>query len=110
MLAGLFFPMLILGTESPTLGAIAAPFYVFVGSVVAAYIGFATYDDTHTVNPNSNPSKPNDRDSGRVDLERVATERQDRPYDGGAISGTSRSGEERYAGVSKTTEAKRRGS
>lgn len=47
MIAGLLFPLLILGTESPTLGDIAAPFYVFVGTVVAAYIGFATYDDTH---------------------------------------------------------------
>jgi len=47
MLAGLFFPLLILATESPTLGQIALPFYGFVGAVVAAYIGFATYDDTH---------------------------------------------------------------
>ena len=45
MLAGLLFPLLILGTESPTLGAIAAPFYMFVGAVVGAYIGFATWDD-----------------------------------------------------------------
>jgi len=47
MIAGLLFPLLILGTESPTLGTIAAPFYVFVGTVVAAYIGFAIYDDIH---------------------------------------------------------------
>jgi hypothetical protein len=45
MIAGLLFPMLLLVTESDQLGAIAAPFYVFVGGVVAAYIGFATVDD-----------------------------------------------------------------
>ena len=45
MIAGLLFPMLLLVTESDQLGAIAAPFYVFVGGVVAAYIGFATIDD-----------------------------------------------------------------
>jgi hypothetical protein len=48
MLAGLLFPLLILASESPTLGQIALPFYGFIGAVVAAYIGFATYDDTHT--------------------------------------------------------------
>lgn len=47
MLGGLFFPLLILATESATLGQIALPFYGFVGAVVAAYIGFATYDDIH---------------------------------------------------------------
>lgn len=45
MLGGLLFPLLILATESATLGQIALPFYGFVGAVVAAYIGFATYDD-----------------------------------------------------------------
>jgi hypothetical protein len=77
MLAGLLFPLLILSTESPTLGQIAAPFYVFVGSVVAAYIGFATYDDTHSNNANSSDSKPSDRVSNGLDSERVAVERQD---------------------------------
>lgn len=52
MIAGLLFPLLILGTDDPNLGAIAAPFYVFVTGVVGAYIGFATYDDTHR-NPNA---------------------------------------------------------
>ena len=47
MLAGLLFPLLILSTESPTLGQIALPFYGFVAGVVMAYIGAATYDDTH---------------------------------------------------------------
>lgn len=51
MIAGLLFPLLVLGTDDPNLGAIAAPFYVFVSAVVGAYIGFATYDDTHR-NPN----------------------------------------------------------
>lgn len=45
MLGGLFFPLLVLLTESDQLGAIAASFYVFVGAVVGAYIGFATVDD-----------------------------------------------------------------
>jgi hypothetical protein len=43
--AGLGFPVLVLFTESSQLGAIAGPFYVFVGTVVAAYVGFATVDD-----------------------------------------------------------------
>ena len=47
MIAGLLFPLLILASESPTLGQIALPFYGFIGAVVAAYIGFATYEDTH---------------------------------------------------------------
>lgn len=45
MLAGLLFPILILFTESNQLGAIATPFYVFVGMVVTAYIGGAVVDD-----------------------------------------------------------------
>lgn len=43
----LSFPLLILATESPTLGQIALPFYLFVSSVVGAYIGFATLDDNN---------------------------------------------------------------
>ena len=45
MLAGLVFPLLILVSESPTLGTIAMPFYIFVSAVVGAYMGFATMDD-----------------------------------------------------------------
>jgi hypothetical protein len=45
MLAGIGFPLLLLVTESPQLGLIAGPFYIFVGAVVGAYIGFATVDD-----------------------------------------------------------------
>lgn len=47
MLAGLVFPLLILVSESPTLGDIAMPFYVFVSAVVGSYIGFATIDDNN---------------------------------------------------------------
>lgn len=45
LLGGLGFPVLLLATESPQLGAVAAPFYMFVGAVVGFYIGFATADD-----------------------------------------------------------------
>lgn len=44
-ISGLLFPALLLATESPQLGAVAGPFYLFVGAVVGAYIGFATLDD-----------------------------------------------------------------
>jgi hypothetical protein len=47
MLAALVFPLLILASESPTLGAIAIPFYLFVTGVVGAYMGFATIDDNN---------------------------------------------------------------
>jgi uncharacterized membrane protein len=47
MLAGLFFPALVLFTESDQLGQIAAAFYTFVGAIVAVYIGAAAYDDVH---------------------------------------------------------------
>jgi uncharacterized membrane protein len=45
LLAGLLFPLLLLASDSDQLGALAGPFYIFIGSVVAAYIGFATVDD-----------------------------------------------------------------
>ena len=45
VIAGLLFPLLLLATDSPQLGAIAGPFYLFIGAVVGAYIGFATWDD-----------------------------------------------------------------
>lgn len=47
MLAGLAFPLLILASESPTLGTIAMPFYIFVSAVVGSYMGFATLDDNN---------------------------------------------------------------
>jgi hypothetical protein len=49
LLSGVSFPLLILGSESPTLGQIALPFYGFVAGVVMAYIGAATYEDTKGV-------------------------------------------------------------
>ena len=45
MIAGLLFPLLILASESPTLGQISLPFYGFIGAVLASYFGFATWDD-----------------------------------------------------------------
>jgi len=47
MIAGLLYPLLILASESPTLGQVALPFYGFVTGVVMAYIASATYDDCH---------------------------------------------------------------
>jgi hypothetical protein len=45
MIAGIGYPLLVLGTSSRELGEIAIPFYMFIASVVGAYIGFATWDD-----------------------------------------------------------------
>ena len=45
LLAGLLFPLLLMATKSEQLGAVAGPFYAFVGAVVASYIGWATIDD-----------------------------------------------------------------
>lgn len=45
IISGIMFPLLLLFTNSEQLGAISAPFYLFVGTVVGAYIGFATMDD-----------------------------------------------------------------
>ena len=56
-LASLLFPILILFTDSAQLGAIAAPFYVFTGAVVGAYIGFATYDDKNSRQSGDLPMK-----------------------------------------------------
>jgi hypothetical protein len=49
MIAGIGFPLLLLATDSPQLGAIAAPFYLFIGAVVGAYIGFAAWDDKNVM-------------------------------------------------------------
>ena len=85
--SGLGFPLLLLGTDSPELGEIAYPFYLFVGSVVGAYVGFATLDDRwtndarHRVQGKNNFRRPSPRrgDSARVDDEWVEAERADRP-------------------------------
>jgi uncharacterized membrane protein len=45
LVGGMAFPAIILITDSTQLGAIAWPFYTFVGAVVGAYVGFATADD-----------------------------------------------------------------
>jgi hypothetical protein len=42
LLSGLAFPVLMLHRD---LSSIAGAFYLFVGSVVGAYIGFSTVDD-----------------------------------------------------------------
>jgi hypothetical protein len=46
LVAGLAFPLLLYATESAVLGTLAAPFYLFVGSVVGAYMGFSTWGDS----------------------------------------------------------------
>jgi len=87
LVAGLAFPMLLLGTDSRELGDIAYPFYLFVGSVVGAYIGFATVDDKWTQNARHYPKAQNratrSRSGGgfrnRMDDEWVEAERADRP-------------------------------
>ncbi len=45
LIAGLFYPLLLLVTESPQLGQVAVPFYTFATLVLSAYFGFATIDD-----------------------------------------------------------------
>ena len=45
MVAGVGYPLLVLGTSSRELGEIAIPFYMFISAVVGGYIGFATVDD-----------------------------------------------------------------
>lgn len=45
LVCGLAYPLLILATDSPQLGQIAPAYYGFVGAIMAAYIGFATWDD-----------------------------------------------------------------
>jgi hypothetical protein len=80
MMAGLLFPLLILGTDDPNLGTIAVPFYMFVSAVVGAYIGFATWDDKNARFENNgyhDSSRPNYRSDSRMDGERMATKRQD---------------------------------
>ena len=117
LLSGVSFPLLILGSESDVLGQVALPFYGFVVGVVMTYIGAATYEDTKGV-ANARPkndsdslsSKPSDWVDRRMDCERMAFERENRPYDGGAKPSARRSGKERHDGIGTASEAKRRGS
>ena len=78
MIAGLLFPLLILGTNNPNLGAIAVPFYMFVSAVVGAYIGFATWDDKNVRFENdidSSNEHSNHRIDNRMDSKRMETKR-----------------------------------
>ncbi len=83
LVAGLVFPLLLLVTDSAQLGSVAGAFYLFVGSVVGAYIGFATVDDKWTNNArHQNQSTDRHRgvgDSrdGGMDREWVASNFQD---------------------------------
>jgi hypothetical protein len=47
MIGGLSFPLLVLFTSSEQVSALAGAFYTFVGMVVGAYVGFATWDDAN---------------------------------------------------------------
>lgn len=70
MIAGIGFPLLLLATDSPQLGAIAGPFYIFIGAVIGAYIGFASWDDKnvmeHKNQPNNSPGRVYDRGYDRM--------------------------------------------
>jgi hypothetical protein len=82
MFAGLLFPLLVLGTDDPNLGAIAVPFYMFVSAVVGAYIGFATWDDKNVGfknHSNSSSQRSDYRSEQRMDSERMAADRSNRP-------------------------------
>lgn len=86
LVAGLGFPLLILGTESRELGDLAYPFYIFVGSVVGAYIGFATVDDKwHQTNPNRRSRGRPDRLGGRLESQRNDHAESDRWHGGKAF-------------------------
>lgn len=45
MIAGMLYPLLVLFTASEQLGAIAGPFYVFIGIVFTAYTAGVVVDD-----------------------------------------------------------------
>jgi hypothetical protein len=64
MVAGIGYPLLVLGTNSRELGEIAVPFYMFIASVVGAYIGFAAWDDKNMMNRSRQYDDPMNR-SGR---------------------------------------------
>jgi phage tail tape-measure protein len=83
LFSGLVFPVLILATDSPQLGAVAGPFYIFVGAVVGAYVGFAVLDDkwSHEYDYDKQADARSNRGGGvnRVDNKRVASKRQNQP-------------------------------
>ena len=45
LVSGLLYPLLLIRPETAEIGAVAVPFYAFAGTVVGAYVGFATMDD-----------------------------------------------------------------
>lgn len=51
MTAAIGYPLLVLASDSKSLGDIAVPFYMFVSAVVGAYIGFATWEDNSRRKP-----------------------------------------------------------
>jgi len=79
LIAGLMYPLLVLFTDSAELGAIAMYFYLFVSSVVGAYIGFATMDDKFQKDrydyDNYNPSQRGHPVDYRDNLQREDFER-----------------------------------
>ena len=85
LVAGLVFPLLLLVTDSAQLGSVAGAFYLFVGSVVGAYIGFSTVDDKWTNNARHQTQGTDRYDSsGRgiyrgMDRERMASDIEDGP-------------------------------
>lgn len=87
LVAGLVFPLLLLVTDSAQLGSVAGAFYLFVGSVVGAYIGFSTVDDKWTNNARHQTKTADQRRTSNrnirdgMDSEWVASEFQDRPTD-----------------------------
>lgn len=87
LLAGLAYPLLLLFTDSPELGSVAGPFYIFVGAVVGAYIGFATVDDKwtndarHQIDFASQLDRPAGRYRSGLGGERMAFESADQPAD-----------------------------
>jgi hypothetical protein len=83
LLSGLAYPVLILATDNPQLGAVAGPFYIFIGAVVGAYIGFATQEDINAdkLAKGVEAQVAIDRDArsgdARVGGQRLAAQRQD---------------------------------
>ena len=59
LVAGMLFPLLVLWTESDQLGAVAGAFYVFIATVVIAYIGGAVVDDNNFKNQPTGESDAN---------------------------------------------------
>lgn len=46
LVSGLLYPLLALAVQSSAvMASLSGPFYLFVGAVVGAYVGFATVDD-----------------------------------------------------------------